>query len=75
MDKIVDTFWPRLYFSSSITNSNFSRKLFTMTTRSAHATKQSVILERLKSIPKFSRAFQRTYTVLVHITRHRVYEW
>ena len=44
-----------------------------MTTRSAHATEQSIILERLKSIPKFSRAFQRTYTVLVHTTRHIEY--
>ena len=44
-----------------------------MTNRSAHATEPSIILEGLKNIPKMSRAVQRTYTVLVHIKRHRGY--
>ena len=61
--------------SSSITNGNFTRKLFAMTNRSGHATELGIILKGLKSILKISRAVQRTYTVLVHITRHRVYEW
>mgnify|MGYP006896114037 CR=1 FL=1 len=47
--------------------------LFTMATWSGHAAEPRIVLEWFRSTPKISRAIQRTYTVIVHIRRHRVY--
>ena len=49
--------------------------LFTMATWSGHAAEPRIVFEWFRSTPKISRTIQRTYTVLVHITRHRVYDW
>ena len=47
--------------------------LFTMATWSGHAAEPRIVLEWFRSTPKISKAIQRTYTVIVHIRRHRVY--